>query len=87
MNALQSSKQSWERHHIAVSMDKMAENISTQEKWISEQNNKIEQPYNSITPLTKLITQKQSPNNNAPDGAVALITQMGLGHLKATLMP
>ena len=68
-------------------MDKMAENISTQEKWISEQNNKIEQPYNSITPLTKLITQKQSPKNNAPDGAVALITQMGLGHLKATLMP
>ena len=68
-------------------MDKMAENISTQEKWISEQNSKIEQPYNSITPLTKLITQKQSPNNNATDGAVALITQMGLGHLKATLMP
>ena len=47
-------------------MDKMAENISTQEKWISEQNSKIEQPYNSITPLTKLITQKTIPQQQCP---------------------
>ena len=45
----------------AASMDKIAENISTQQRQILEQNNKIEYLWNLITSLTKFITPQYFP--------------------------